>query len=377
MIAMSHQPITPLRLFEARDLEWIDEMLLLVEDSVGQPWRVLLERIEHAPLRVGGRSVSDRARKAITHALRRVLGGRAERARIARKLRERVLGHPVLDPQARATRIAESATELGIEPADVESLLWADLARERPVVLPDGRPEPQVLAAIANVDRIQRETRRAREVELRVWDEPHDLVRFAGRCGLIVHVTREPEGAFLLRLLGPLALVHATTVYGRALGALVPLLVEHKRFELDIHCDFASGPHTLRVEPPVMLPPYALRLKPSLADRLARDLERRELRVEREPPPLVVTALDDEAPPVLFPDLAVERSGIRWYIEVVGFSTTRYLADKLARYAAANARVILCVDAKRSLVDEHPLIVEFTKRIDADSVVERIDEEVP
>jgi predicted nuclease of restriction endonuclease-like RecB superfamily len=377
MIAMSHQPITPLRLFEARDLEWIDEMLLLVEESVGQPWRVLLERIEHAPLRVGGRSVSDRARKAITHALRRVLGGRAERARIARKLRERVLGHPVLDPQARATRIAESATELGIEPADVESLLWADLARERPVVLPDGRPEPQVLAAIANVDRIQRETRRAREVELRVWDEPHDLVRFAGRCGLIVHVTREPEGAFLLRLLGPLALVHATTVYGRALGALVPLLAEHKRFELDIHCDFASGPHTLRVEPPVMLPPYALRLKPSLADRLARDLERRELRVEREPPPLVVTALYDEAAPVLFPDLAVERSGIRWYIEVVGFSTTGYLADKLARYAAANARVILCVDAKRSLVDEHPLIVEFTKRIDPDSVVERIDEEAP
>jgi predicted nuclease of restriction endonuclease-like RecB superfamily len=377
MIAMSYQPITPLRLFEARDLEWIDEMLLLVEESVGQPWRVLLERIEHAPLRVGGRSVSDRARKAITHALRRVLGGRAERARIARKLRERVLGHPVLDPQARATRIAESATELGIEPADVESLLWADLARERPVVLPDGRPEPQVLAAIANVDRIQRETRRAREVELRVWDEPHDLVRFAGRCGLIVHVTREPEGAFLLRLLGPLALVHATTVYGRALGALVPLLAEHKRFELDIHCDFASGPHTLRVEPPVMLPPYALRLKPSLADRLARDLERRELRVEREPPPLVVTALYDEAAPVLFPDLAVERSGIRWYIEVVGFSTTGYLADKLARYAAANARVILCVDAKRSLVDEHPLIVEFTKRIDPDSVVERIDEEAP
>jgi predicted nuclease of restriction endonuclease-like RecB superfamily len=202
-------------------------------------------------------------------------------------------------------------------------------------------------------------------------------VRFAGRCGLIVHVTREPDDAFLLRLLGPLALVHATTVYGRALGALVPLLVEHKRFELDIHCDFASGPHTLRVEPPVMLPPYALRLKPSLADRLARDLERRELRVEREPPPLVVTALDDEAPPVLFPDLAVERSGIRWYIEVVGFSTTGYLADKLARYAAANARVILCVDAKRSLVDEHPLIVEFTKRIDPDSVVERIDEEAP
>lgn len=377
MIAMSYQPVTAVRLFEARDLEWIDELLLLVEESLGQPWRVLLERIEHAPLRIGGRSVSDRARSAITHALRRVLGGRAERTRIARRLRERVLGHPVLDVTSRNERIVEAATELGIEPADVESLLWADLARERPVVLPNGRPDPQVLAAIANVDRIQREMRRGREVELRVWDEPHDLVRFAARCGLIVQVTRESDGAFLLRLLGPLALVHSTTVYGRALGALVPLLAEHARFELDIHCDFASGPHTLRVEPPVLLPPYALRLKPSLAEHLARDLERRAYRVEREPPPIVVTALDDEAPPVLFPDLAIEHAGTRWFVEIIGFSTAGYLADKLARYAAADARVVLCVDAKRSIVDEHASILEFTKRIDADALVERIDEEAP
>jgi predicted nuclease of restriction endonuclease-like RecB superfamily len=378
VIAMTPPPITPLRLFDARDLEWIDELLLLVEESVDQPWRVLLERIEHAPLRAGSRAVGDRARREITNALRRVLGGRAERTRIARRLRERVLGHPALDANARAARIRETATELGIEAADVESLLWADLARERPVVLPHGRPEPQTLAAIANVDRIQRAMRRAREVELRVWAEPRDLVRFAARCGLIVHVTREPDGAFVLRLLGPLALVHSTTVYGRALGALVPLLAEHARFELDIHCELVSGPYTLRVEPPALLPPYALRVKPALADRLARDLERRGCRVEREPASIVVEALDDEAPPVLFPDLAVEYRGTRCFVEVVGFSTSGYLADKLARYAAANAPVILCVDVKRSrALEEHPSIVEFTKRIDPDVVVERIDQEAP
>ena len=313
-----------------------------------------------------------------------------------------MLGHPALDTTAREARITEAAATLGLDPRDVDSLLWSDLALERPVVLSAGRPEARVLAAIANVDRVQRGMRRAREVELRVWDEPHGLVRLAARCGLLTHTTREPDGALLLQLAGPLSLFHRTTVYGRALAALVPLLANHERFELDIHCDFASGPRTLRVMPPVMFPPYTSRLKPSVADRLARDLEVRECRVEREPPPIVVesTAMrlvsnelpratnrrdvdddgddDDDAPHVLFPDLAIEHGGRRWLVEVIGFSTANYLADKLARYAAAGERVILCVDAKRSIVEQEDIsILEFTKRVDADALVERIDEASP
>ena len=362
------QAATDVRLFDERDLAWIGDLVTLVERSLGEPWRVLLERIEHAPLRVGSREVTVRWRRAITHALRRVLGGRAERARIARRLRASVLGHPALEPDARAARIAIAAAAFGIEPSDVESLLWADLARERPVVLPGGRPDPRMLAAIANVDRIQREIRRAREIELRVWDHAHDLVRMAARCGLITQIERDAEGALLLRLMGPLALFHATTVYGRALGALVPLLANHTRFELDIHCDFASGPHTRRVSPPLLLPPYAPRLAPSLADRLARDLVAREHVIDREPAPITV------GDHILFPDLAIDHAGTRWLVEVVGFSTADYLADKLARYRAANARVVLCVDTKRSIVEEHPSVLAFTRRIEADGLVQILEE---
>ena len=365
-----------LRLFDDRDLGWIGELLDLVERSVDEPWRVLLERIEHAPLAVGRRLVPSRVRQQIVNTLRRLLGGRAERARIARKLRATVLGHPALDADARELRIANAAAELGIEPQDVESLLWADLARERPVTLPGGRPDPRMLAAHANVDRIQATMRRAREVTLRVWENPVALVRMAARCGLVTAVEREAtaveyganDGVLRLHLSGPLALFHSTTVYGRALGALVPLLADHARFELDIHCDFTSGPHALRVEPPILLPPYAPRTKPAIADRLALDLERAGVEIEREPQPIATGGR------VLFPDLAVAHGSARWLVEVVGFSTTQYLEDKLARYAEVGARVVLCVDTRRSKLSEaHPSVLPFSGKVRVDALLERME----
>jgi predicted nuclease of restriction endonuclease-like RecB superfamily len=358
------------RLFDAADLPWIDELLGIVAQCIGQPWRVLLERIEHAPFVANRREVSIRARRTITNALRRALGGRAERGKIARKLRASVLGHPALTNNERETRIASASAALGIEPADVEQLLWADLARERPVNLPARRPTARMLAELGNIELIQRELRRAREVELRVWENAHGLVRMAARCGLIVRASHEPAtDAWRLDITGPLALFHATTIYGRALGALVPILANHARFELAIHCDFTSGPHVRQISPPVLLPPYVERLKPSLGDRLARDLVLRDHVVDREPAPLVIG--DD----VVFPDLAIEHRGARWFVEIIGFSTAEYLADKLAMYRAADARVILCVDAKRSVVDEHASVVPYARSVDADSVVERIEAE--
>lgn len=364
---MRPDKVSDLRLFDDRDLPWIEELLVLVERCVEQPWRVLLERIEHAPLRVGSKPVAPRSRQAITNALRRALGGRAERSRIARQLRANVLGHPALELATRERRVATAAAHLGIAVSDVESLLWADLANERPVVLPSRRPTAATLAAFANVDRIAREVRRAREIELRVWDNAHGLVRLAARCGLITRIACEQAGALRLRIAGPLALFHATTVYGRALGALVPLLAEHPRFELDIHCDYASGPLTRRVTPPLRLPPYTSRLRPSPADRLARDLEAREHHVDREPAPICVEHQ------ITFPDLAIDHAGERWFVEVIGFSTADYLADKLAMYRAAGAHVILCVDTRRSIVDEQPSVLAFTKRIDADDILQIVE----
>ena len=351
-----------LRLYDATDIPWIATVVDHVVDARGQPWRILRERLEHSSIRAPRVD-------AILGALRRVLGGNAERARIARRLRALVLGHAALDSRQRVARLEAASQVLGITPAEVDQLMWIDLASERPVSLPDGRPEERRLAAYANLDRIQRGVRRARELRLVVWGEAHELIRTAKRRGLLVTVSRGGD-ATVLQIVGPLALFHDTGVYGGALAGLIPLLADLARFELTVHCDFGYGPSILRIVPPVLLPPVVPRGKPSLAASLARDLAKAApaLISERDPPPIAhATALS-------FPDLAIEHAGRRTWIEVIGFATEQYLAAQLARYAAAGVPVILCVHDKRrdTVTDDDPRILRFHGRLAAAAVLTRL-----
>jgi predicted nuclease of restriction endonuclease-like RecB superfamily len=358
------EPRAP-RLYDDSDLPWIAQLLDVVEGSLGEPWRVLVERVEYAPLR------AHRARRmAVLAALRRVLGGSGQRARIARRARQLVLGPPALDAAERTTRLATAAAMLGTTPDDVESLLWVDLAMERPVVLPEGRPAETELAAFANLDQIQRCVRRAHDLQLRVWDRANELVRTVARYGLISQIRRDGE-ATVLEVMGPLALFHSTIVYGRALSALVPLLADQPRFALDIHCRISGERARLRVAPPVWLPPtgQAPRRAPSPAERLASDLESLGRAVEREPPPI---ASGDH---LLFPDLALDHAGARWLLEVLGFATQDYLSTKLARYRAAGVeRVVLCADlATAPGCDLTPGVCGFSRRVDVDDLLATLE----
>lgn len=361
MIAMVYEPTRVPRLFGIDDLPWIAKLLDIVEQSLGEPWRVLVERVEHAPL-----GVHASHRTVMLGALRRTLGGTGQRARVARQVRALVLGAPALDPGERDARLVAAADRLGIAPHDVESLLWIDLAMERPVALPSGRPREEELAAYANLEQIQRCVRRAHQLQLRVWDRANELVRTVARYGLIAQIRCE-DGATVLDVIGPLALFHSTIVYGRALASLVPLLADHARFELDIDCRFAGEQAHVTVAPPVLLPlvEASPRRAPSIAERLAGDLAALGHAVEREPPPIA------SGEHLLFPDLAVERGDGRWLIEVLGFSTSEYLLSKLARYRAAGiTRVVLCVDlANAPSCAPSPQICSFFRRVDVDDLL--------
>jgi predicted nuclease of restriction endonuclease-like RecB superfamily len=263
-------------------------------------------------------------------------------------------------------RLAGAAAQLGTTPEDVESLLWIDLAMERPVALPAGRPDGSELAALANLERIQRCVRRAHDLKLRVWDRANELVRTVARYGLIAQIQRDGE-ATVLDVIGPLALFHSTVVYGRALAALVPLLADHARFELDLHCQLGGEQVHWSVTPPVLLPPVrsSSRRPLSVAERLARDLAQLGHRIEPEPPPI---ATGDH---LLFPNLIIERDGVRWYIEVLGFSTKESVAAKLAGYRAAGiATAILCVDlATAPDADFEAQVCGFTRHVDVDDLL--------
>lgn len=330
--------MTELELYDATDLPWITLVVDHVMSCIGQPWRVLREHLEHAPISAARVS-------AILAAMRRVMEGRGQRSKIAREIRAAVLGHPALDEAARTARLAHAGEELGIDPAEIESLLWIDLAEERPVVLPDGRPDAPRLAAFANVDRVQRALRRARHVRIRAWGNPLPLVRMAARCGLLVHVSSDDDAVTdactVVDIVGPLALFHQTHVYGRAIGAIVPYLAGLERFLVEIDADLGYGLSTLRVSSPALLPPPAQDTGTSIAARIARALERAGVPVERDPAPIA------HGPERLLPDLVFEpvARAATWFVEVVGFATTEYLRAKLARYAAAGIeRVVLVVD---------------------------------
>src|SRR5215470_2289260 len=69
VIAMAYEGPRVPRVYDESDLAWIAKLLDVVEESVGEPWRVLIERVEYAPLRVHAAH-----RAAMLQALRRVLG---------------------------------------------------------------------------------------------------------------------------------------------------------------------------------------------------------------------------------------------------------------------------------------------------------------
>jgi predicted nuclease of restriction endonuclease-like RecB superfamily len=353
-------PYHPVQLFDDADAPWLATLVDTAEASIGQPWRVLLDRLEALPLVTS----ASRTARAIA-SLRRVVGARPRVTPTARVVRELVLGHPVLDAEARAERLAAAAARLGLTADALEARLWSDLARERAVVMAE-RPSVRRIAAAANAEQLARALARARHVRLRVWGDPRELVRIAAARGLLATASPDASDSTTLDITGPLALFHATTVYGRALGLLVPWLAGLERFELEIRCDLGRGEGILRVAPPLLLPPApAPRPRDHAPDvRLARDLAAAGCDVTRDPPPIIA------GDRLLFPDLCVDG----WWLEVIHFATAEYLADRFARYRMAGiTRVVVCL--RSPAVDGSelpPRVLPFQRAIDAGKLRELI-----
>lgn len=351
------------------DLPWVVSVIDDAEAAVGQPWRVLLERWQTHPPR------AHPARAAVVvAALRRSLGGRTRAGPIARRIRNHVLGRPALDAASRAARIRDAEIVLEIAPAEIEAGMWSDLPAERLVTMRHGRPSERALCAAANLAIVQRALSRAYDVRIQILGNPRAVVRIAALEGLI-HAARRSTSGTIIELSGPLSLFHNTTVYGRALGKLVPWLAWCERFELRARCDLGRGEATLRLESPILLPPAPIprRFDSKLEARFARDLARSscEWRVLREPE--VVVSGDH----LLFPDFLLEHrhdTRRRWWVEIVGFWTSAYLVQKLARYRAAGlVQLILCIQAARNVADaELPTearIVRYQRHVPVDEIL--------
>ena len=347
-----------LDLLDETDVPWIAELVDAFVGAVGRPWREWIELIAAIPV-VGAAA----RRAAVVHALRQQLGGRVHDDLVSAEIRSRLLGRLAVDDRERTTRVRVAAEQLVVSDADLEQLMWADLWDERTISLPLGRPSELALAAAANLAIIQRCLLRCHELRLRVPEGSRAFVRGAIRRGLIASA-HASGGMVEVVISGPLALFHRTALYGRALGSLVPALAACESFELIARCDL-RGPTVVRVAPPIVLPRYDAGggAQRAVEQRLAGELAKHapQWTVERELPPIAV------AGSFAFPDLVLERDDARWAVEIVGFWTPSHLARKLELYAAADVRVIFCVDASRAADDmQWPAgaqVVPFTRHV--------------
>lgn len=355
-----------------------------------EPWlRALLD--EHA--RYAGRK-----RVELRERLREPLPVRSPKAKLraAIKVLERAvpdMERPMLVPRelrfrafraaaqgvGRDAALARIARDLGATLDDVEGALFADLAGERRLGMVPPDLSPSNLALLVNQALVLGLLKRSTTVRISARGHARELVRHARFVGLICRVTRAAgdDERVLLEISGPFSLFRRTGVYGRALASLLPRAARCHCFQLVAHCALGRGPHTARfivqasdpIFPVRELAPHDSRLEAAFArdfGRVAPDWD-----LVREPRPVEVGGA------LLFPDfeLVHRRDPTRrCLLEIVGFWTPEYLAEKLRRFRAAGLeRVILCIDARRRCSDDDlpatAKTIRYKRRIDPREVL--------
>jgi hypothetical protein len=240
------------------------------------------------------------------------------------------------------------------------------------------------LALRANLVLAQALIFRATAVTIEAFGHARSVVRQAKLGGLICTVSGRGEVCdVLLELSGPFSLFRRTLLYGRALGALVPLLAWCRRFSLSAECVLGGRRVTLRLQSgDPLFPASQPRLYDSkLEERFVREFRRvaPDWDAVREPQPVAAGAS------LVFPDFALQHRldrRKRWLVEIVGFWTPDYLARKLALYRAADlSNLILCIDDERQCAPgDLPAgtpVLRFHRRVDVRALLEVIDSAVP
>jgi hypothetical protein len=285
------------------------------------------------------------------------------------------------DEGPRADTIAAIAAALGIAADALLESLFADLPGERVVRAPATLPTSAEIVLRTNLAVVQATLMRASRIDLLVEGGVRPIVRLAKLRGLLCTVVESMDGAPpRLEISGPFSLFRHTLLYGRALAELVPHLAWCARFELRAACALRGRVVDVAVESGAPIFPAAApaTFDSKLEERFARDVGRLapDWDVVREPEAVRAGAT------LVFPDFLLRHrihGERRVLVEIAGFWTPDYLANKLARLRQAELPpFILCVDEERACaLGELPAslsVVLFRRKVDAAAVLRRVEE---
>lgn len=279
----------------------------------------------------------------------------------------------------RLEALAAGARLLGLSAAAADEHMFADLPGERRLRVPEPLPEPQALAARTNLALAQGLLRLASEVAIEIYGNARAVIRQVRLRRLLCNVRRAgPEGV-RLDVSGPFSLFRHTTMYGRALASILPLLPWCARFDLEAHCMIRGRALSVHLSPgdPIAGGEVPRAYDSCLEERFARDFARSSLDWDLVREPEAVPAGEF----LVFPDFAVvhrhDRSR-RFLLEIVGFWTPDYLLEKLSRLRAMpHVPLVLCIDrglnCSTGELPPHAHVVWFRRRIDPGAVLAVIE----
>jgi uncharacterized protein len=272
-----------------------------------------------------------------------------------------------------------AAARLGLSRDAVLNLLFADLPGERPVRAPNPPPTPAEAMLRTNLAIAQAVVMRASRLELRIEGGVRPIVRLAKLRGLLCTILDVPDlGRPMLELSGPFSLFQHTLLYGRALAELLPHLAWCARFELRAACSLRGRLATVCVDsgdPIFPATPPAL-YDSRLEERFAADIAKLapDWDLLREPEPLRAAGT------LVFPDFLLRHRlhpGRQVLIEIVGFWTPEYLANKLEKLRLTDTVCLLCIDEDRACaaadLPPHLPVVRFRRRIEAGAVLREVE----
>lgn len=257
----------------------------------------------------------------------------------------------VTTEEERNRRVAELARDTGLTTREVRESFWGD-REENEELVESVDATPAELVKKYNLSLTQTLLFDALSLDFRLGGDA-DYQRVFGavkRLGLMYDVDEDLK----VTVTGPAALFKSTRKYGNALAKLLPVLVESEEwvvyaevkhdaygsdenvydFELSSHTDDTGYLPDYAADNSLVETEYDSEVERSFASRVEKFAEGWE--VTREPTILRVEhGLSEEngegGVSVMIPDFGFERRGREFYLEIVGFWTPDYLADKIEK----------------------------------------------
>ena len=360
------------------DRPWIERLLDEARTCDGRPQRALEARLD-APLAPPARRARQRM---VAHVLGKLARPAPPQRPRARAVRARVFEAATMARRAgpsvdRNAVLTEAGRSFDLDADTVEGRLFADLVSERSVRLPESLPDAVELAARTNLALVQSLLFRAESLSIRLEGHSHAVVRQAHLRRLICTARRDGRDGIRLDISGARCLFRRTTMYGRALASLVPVLQWCRRFDLRATCQLDGHAHRLSLAsgapifPSRPIAPFDSKLEARFAGDFAR-CAGDAFELIREPSPVEASGT------LIFPDFAIrcrDEPDHQWWVELVGFWTADYLRSKLDRLRAAGLEaLILCVDDALHTGDaDFPPtahVLRYRRRVDVARVLE-------